>query len=481
MADVFIKRLNEYQVQVIAERYILKELADNFMFRPEGYKFVPSYKNRVWDGWIRMLSLDTGIILYGLHNQIKQLAESKGYSVEIDKAITSEDTSIPETSGYDLAELFDSKFEPRDYQNDAVVYALKRRRALLLSPTGSGKSLIIYLLTRHLIDNEKKKVLIVVPTVSLVTQMRGDFIDYNKGKDLGIHTISAGESKSSTLPAVISTWQSLMRVSKDYLSQYDAVIIDEAHLAKSASITKLLQKMPDVEFRIGLTGTIDDKGPVNKLTLEGLFGDIYQVTKTHKLIEQKTLADFQIKTILLQHKCNQKFTTYQEEIDYVVESEQRLAFISNLASNLKGNTLVLFNYVERHGIPIYEKLKNQGKNVHLIHGGINKDERELIRKSLEKSNDNILVASFGTTSTGVNIKNLDNLIFAHPTKSKIRNLQSIGRILRKNGENIATLYDLVDVFSNSKFSYGYKHYTERKKQYDAEKFNYKEYEVKLKE
>lgn len=476
--DVVIKKLSEVYIQLVCEPYIKKELEPMFVFRPPGYQFVPSYKNRMWDGKIRLLDVNTGIIYAGLANQIKEAAESRGYSVKLDFEVKQDD--IPDNAGYSLAEDFNCKFPPRDYQNTAVVHALRNKRGLLLSPTGSGKSLIIYLLTRHLSENLNKKVLIVVPSVSLVTQLRADFVDYNRGKDFGIYTISAGESKQSSLQVVISTWQSLLRVTKDYLSQYDAVIIDEAHQAKSASITKLLQKMPDVVYRYGLTGTIDDTGPVNKVTLEGLFSDVYYVTKTHKLIEEKTLSDFKINSVIVKHPCNKKFTTYQDEIDFIVDSQARLKFVTDMAKKLNGNTLILFNYVEKHGVPLYEALKDCGKNVHFIHGGINKDEREGIRKALEKSNDNVLVASFGTTAVGVNIVNLSNLIFAHPTKSKIRSLQSIGRILRKNGDDLATLYDLVDVFDNSTFSYGAKHYAERLKHYKAEKFEVKEFSVTLK-
>lgn len=479
MSDVFIKQLDQVHVQLLCERHILKELENEFKFRPPGYQWVPSYKARYWDGFIKLLNVETGIIYAGLSNQISIACKKLGYSVEIDKKLKLIDESIPENAGYDLAKDFDCKFPPRDYQNNAVVHGLTHKRALMLSPTGSGKSLIIYLLTRHMVENLNKKVLIVVPSISLVTQMRGDFIDYNKGKDFGIYTVVAGESKQSSLPVVISTYQSLLRVGRDYLEQYDACIIDEAHLAKSASITKLLEKMPNVEYRFGLTGTIDDTGPVNKVTLEGLFGDVFQVTKTHKLIEEKTLADFDINNIILKHQCNVQMKTYQEEIDFIIDSEPRNKFVVNLAKNLKGNTLILFNYI-KHGNALLEKLKDCGKQVHFIHGGINKEDRERIRKALEKSDDNILIASFGTTSVGVNIVNLSNLIFAHPTKSKIRNLQSIGRVLRRNGDDKATLYDLVDVFSNSKFSYGYAHYEERKKHYKVEKFLTKEFNVQLK-
>lgn len=480
MVDVRIKKLDDVKVQVICEPHILKEIEDCFKFRPPGYQFSPSYKNRYWDGWIRMLNARTGFISYGLWSHVKKECESRGYSVNVDKKILVED-SFPDTSGYDLAELFEAKYKPRDYQNAAVVHALNKKRGLLLSPTASGKSFVIYLITRYLVEELNKKVLIIVPTVSLTKQMKGDFIDYNNGSDIGIHEVSAGASKQSNLPVIISTWQSLQRVSRDYLDQYDAVIVDEAHTAKAASITKLLEKMPSCEWRFGFTGTIQDDGPVNQLTLEGLFGPIYEVTKTHKLIEDKTLADFSIKAIVFEHEKMPLPKNYEDEIDFLVSNEKRNKYIVNLAEGLEGNTLILFNFVERHGDVLAKLLKDSSKNFYYIHGGIKAEEREKIRKDLEKSNNNILLASFGTTSTGTNIVNLDNVIFAHPTKSKIRNLQSIGRILRKNGDKEATLYDLVDDLRSGRLvsNYSLKHFEERTKQYESERFKLKHYYIKL--
>lgn len=482
-ADIFIKKLNNVHVQLVCDPHIKKELEDCFKFRPPGYQFVPSYKNRFWDGFIRLLNAQTGVILYGLWERAAAEAEARGYTVEVDPNIILGGNDIPDTAGYDLAELFKAPYTPRDYQNDAVAYALQRGRGLLLSPTASGKSFIIYLITRYLTEELGKRVLVVVPTISLVTQISKDFENYNNGEQLSLHQISAGASKQSDCQITVSTWQSLQRVSKDYLSQYDAVIVDEAHQAKSTAITKLLEKLPDVEWRFGLTGTIPDDGPVNQLTLEGLFGSIYQVTQTHKLIAENTLADFQIKSLVLEHeKPGKALSTYQDEIDFIVESGPRTRFIANLAANLEGNTLVLFNYVDRHGKPLHEQLKTHDKKVFFIHGGIKGEEREEIRTALESSEDNILLASLGTTSTGVNIVNLDNVIFAHPTKSKIRNLQSIGRVLRKNGDKAATLYDIVDDLraGKKKENYCLKHYQERAKQYANEKFKVKYYQVKLK-
>jgi superfamily II DNA or RNA helicase len=478
--DVFVKKLNEVYIQLVCEPHIRKELSAAYEFFVPGYTFIPAYKNRFWDGKARLLNAQTGVIYGGLLESVIEQCNARDYNVEIDDKLNVFDKSIPDTAGFDLASLFNAKFIPKDYQNVAVVYALQRKKALLLSPTASGKSFIIYLIARHIVDNLKKRVLIVVPNISLTSQLALDFKDYNNGTDLDIHKISAGITKQSDSAITITTWQSMMKVSKEYLAQFDCVMVDEAHLAKATSITKLLEKMPECQWRLGFTGTIDDSGPVNKLTLEGLFGTVKYVTRTHELIEQKTLSDFEIKVLVLQHEKQKKPATYQDEIDVLVSSDERNKYIANLACNLKGNTLVLFNFVERHGIPLYELIKSKtNKQVYFISGMIGDAERQEIRKNLEKSNDCILVASFGTTSTGVNIVSLDNLIMAHPTKSKIRNLQSIGRILRKNGDNKAQLFDIVDKFGKSK-NYSIKHFEERHKQYVTENFKYRIYNIDLK-
>ena len=169
-------------------------------------------------------------------------------------------------------------------------------------------------------------------------------------------------------------------------------------------------------------------------------------------------------------------------MEYIVTHERRNNLIKNLVNDIDGNTLVLFNYVERHGIPLYDLLNsNVTRPVHLVHGGVDTEDREEIRELTEVSDNSIIVASYGTFSTGINIKNLHNVIFASPSKSRVRNLQSIGRVLRK-GENKsqATLYDIADDISKNSFrNYTLKHLIERVKVYNEEQFDYEIIDVKL--
>ena len=484
MEKVYIEKIDEMYVQVNAEPSTKMEMSEYFTFFVPGYKFMPAFKNKMWDGKIRLLNTMTGRIYAGLIPYIAKFCQSRDYDLILDKELQNE-KQYDEKVGYDLAKRYESAFSPREYQNDAVRHALSSQRTLLLSPTASGKSFIIYLLSRY--HNEhKRRVLVVVPTTSLVSQMAGDFTEYNKGKKLDIHQIMGGVDKNIEADYTVTTWQSIYKQPKAWFEKFDVIIGDEAHLFKAKSLTKIMEKTGHIKYRYGFTGTLDDT-QTHKLVLEGLFGSVYQVTETKKLIADKTLADFNIKAISLQYsdatrKAN-KGKSYQEEIDWIVKNEARNKFIRNLAWSLPGNTLILFQFVDKHGRTLEPMLQKDGKNVHFIHGGVDATKREETRHIVEASGDNIILASYGTFSTGVNIKRLDNIIFASPSKSKIRNLQSIGRVLRKgNGKEKATLYDIVDDLQwKTHKNFAVQHFMERVRIYSKEEFDYRIYNVNLKE
>ena len=480
---VEIQKVNDVFVRVVADPHVKMEMSDYFTFSVPGAQFMPAVQNKIWDGKIRLLNVMTGLIYAGLVPYIGKFCLDREYEYTLDESLLSRD-DIPDDFGYTLAKEFDSAFEPRDYQNDAVVKALRNRRRLLLSPTASGKSFIIYLIARFLAE-QGKKVLIIVPTTSLVSQMASDFVEYNKDRPLNIHKIVGGVDKEVYADYTISTWQSIYKMPKTYFDSFDCVIGDEAHLFKAKSLTSIMEKMPNCEYRYGLTGTLDGT-LTNKLVLEGLFGQVLEVTKTKKLIADKTLAEFDIKAVVLQYpdyvRKSNKGKTYQEEIDWIVSNEARNTYIRNLATKLEGNVLILFQYVEKHGKVLQPMLQDRGKEVHFVHGGISGDEREHIRQYVENSTNNIILASYGTFSTGVNIKKLDHIIFASPSKSKIRNLQSIGRVLRKgNGKTKSSLYDIVDDMQwKQKKNFAVLHFLERVKIYNSEGFELKIYNVELK-
>jgi superfamily II DNA or RNA helicase len=205
-------------------------------------------------------------------------------------------------------------------------------------------------------------------------------------------------------------------------------------------------------------------------------------------MDQGTLADLKIKVLVLNHPVAEakklKGGTYQDEIAHIISFEPRNKFIRNLAVSLGGNTLILYSYVEKHGQVLYDLIKDKAgeRKVFFVHGGVDGDEREAIRHIVEKEKDAIIVASYGTFSTGINIKNLHNIIFASPTKSRIRTFQSIGRGLRTaEGKEGMTLFDIADNLSTSKDKKNYtlNHLIERVKMYNSEGFPYELHTIKL--
>ena len=367
-----------------------------------------------------------------------------------------------------------SKHKPRDYQIDGVYDALRNNRKLLVSPTASGKSLMIYAIIRYFVEN-KKNTLIVVPTTSLVEQMYKDFADY--GWDVGsyCHKIYAGRERETDSQVIITTWQSIYKLPRKYFERFDVVVGDEAHQFKSKSLVSIMTKLGNAKYRYGFTGTLDGT-ETHKWVLEGLFGPSYKIIKTDELMKKGHVATLDINVLLLKHPAH-KFETFEDEVQYIITHEKRNRLIRNLALDLKGNTLILFARVEAHGEPLYEMINSntlEQRHVFFVHGGVPTEDREKIREITENQDNAIIVASYGTFSTGINIKRLHNVIFASPSKSRIRNLQSIGRVLRKgNGKVKATLYDIADdISTKSRKNYTLNHLIERIKVYNEENFNY---------
>lgn len=497
MSDIKILNKDHVYLRIKSEPSIAQELNDHFSFEVPGAKFHPLYRSRMWDGKVRLFSMFTQELYVGLKSYVEYFAKERDYTIDDSEYITTADSvTYGMVKEYCEGLNLGSKGEPltiREYQIDAVYQAISEGRKLLLSPTGSGKSLIIYCILRWHLDFGRKQ-LILVPTTSLVEQMYSDFQDYsclNGWKTSNnCHRIYGGHEKSNDFPIVISTWQSLYKLPKQFFQIFDCVYGDEAHLFKAKSLTGILNKCLKTPYRIGTTGTLDGT-KTHKLVLEGLFGPVYKVTTTKKLIADKTLSDLEIFNLILQYpdeiKKAVKGNSYQEEMDFIVQYEPRNRFIRNLTISQEGNTLVLFQYVEKHGKILYDmihtKLANEEKErkVFFVFGGTDTEQREEIRRITETQNDAIIVASYGTFSTGINIKKLHNIVFASPSKSRIRNLQSIGRGLRTSEDKTSCkLYDIADDLTwKSKKNYTLLHMIERIKIYNDEHFNYKLVQVPL--
>ena len=484
MTQLSIKKKNEVYLQIFSkEPHVHQELADYFTFEVPEAKYLkknPRYK--YWDGTIRLYSPKTGELYHGLRKHLQTWADEKQYSIQYEKNDWYGDivddnkfVSLPAVKVF-MDKI--STIKPRDYQYNAVYEALKTNRKLLLSPTGSGKSLMIYSIVRYYAATAKK-ILIVVPTTSLVEQMVNDFISYGWNADDFVHKIYGGKDKNTDKDIIISTWQSIYKFPKRYFDDIDCVIGDEAHLFKSKSLTGIMTKLHNAKYRFGFTGTLDGS-KTHKWVLEGLFGECEQVTKTDDLIKSGFLSKFRIKVLLCKH-APQHFDTYHDEMEYLVEHKGRNNLIKNLVKDIEGNTLVLFNYVEKHGEPLYELINSNvdpSRKLFFVHGGTDVEDREEVRQITETEDNAIIIASYGTFSTGINIKRLHNIIFASPSKSRIRNLQSIGRVLRKGkGKDIATLYDIADDIGGQ--NYTLKHLNERVTIYNEENFKYEVIRVNL--
>ncbi len=488
MADLVIQKVNEVYLKVNTEPHIEYELRDRFTFEVPNKKFMPQYRSKYWDGYVHLFNMKTKRIYVGLLDKIVAFCENAGYSYkfednkfygppfEVNEMISLEGVK-------DYMKVLSPDITPRDYQIEAVYEALRYNRKLLISPTASGKSFMIYSVVRYFVS-KGKKILLVVPTTSLVEQMYKDFQDYGWDAENHCHRIYSGRERSNQSDVTITTWQSVYQLERSFFEEYDVVIGDEAHLFKSKSLIGIMDKLHHAKYRYGFTGTLDGT-QTHKWVLEGLFGPSYKVTQTKKLIDEGHLATLDIQCLVLKYKP-QKFDTYEDEIQFLISHERRNKFIKNLAVDLDGNTLVLYSRVEAHGKVLYELINSSVKNgrkVFFIHGGVDAEDRELVRKITEEEKDAIIVASYGTFSTGINIKNLHNVIFASPSKSRVRNLQSIGRVLRKGKDKVkARLYDIADDLTiGSRKNYTLNHFIERVKIYVQEQFNYEIISIDIKD
>tara|TARA_B100000287_G_scaffold258787_2_gene243336 strand:- start:4368 stop:5867 length:1500 start_codon:yes stop_codon:yes gene_type:complete len=499
MSILQVKKKNHAFITVDGEPSALNELSDFFTFFVPGYKFMPAYRNKVWDGKIRLFNIHSKELYAGLYPYIEEFAgvEGRNYKIELEHdnyygyPNTDQEVDMSFLSSYNLT-TNGKQIQIRDYQYRAIEYCLANKGALLLSPTASGKSLIIYCIARWYLENYNKRVLIVVPTTSLVQQMYSDFADYSTDdigfEDSCMHRIYAGRPKfADKEKIVISTWQSIYKMPGTWFEQFGCVFGDEAHNFKAKSLTSILSKMRDTEYRFGTTGTLDGS-QTHQLVLEGLFGKIIKVTSTKELIDTGNLAELNINVLLLKYSdelCKaMNGQKYQEEVDFIVKYQPRNRFITNLALDQDGNSLILFQYVEKHGKPLYDMIKNKAhksRKIFYVSGETGVDTREAVRNITENEKNAIIVASMGVFSTGINIRNLHNIIFSSPSKSQIRILQSIGRGLRKSDDGRpTTLYDLADDLhwkKNKNFTLN--HAAERIKIYSKEKFKYSIHELDI--
>jgi superfamily II DNA or RNA helicase len=499
MADIVkVEYLNDVYMKVLADPGIRQELYEYFAFQPSNYKFSPKYKNKVWDGYIRLYSPFKPFLYVGLLDLLKKFCIDREYEIEIPEELERKE-SVSNDYGFELAKMLGMKLEPRQYQNDYVVESLKHNRLLIQSPTASGKSFTMFMMQQHYNHVYGHRTLIIVPVISLVDQMIGDFVSYGLPRD-EIYGIQAGVDKDTKASVVVSTWQSLMKVDSEWLSQFKVVLGDECHLFTAKSLIDIMEKMQHTPYRFGFTGTVVKDSKCHVLVLQGLFGSLRKFVSTKELIDSGTLADLKIKAIVLKHSKesrveyaniiksikdpDDKKNFYVHERNFLTNDNKRNLFIRNLVWSLKNqNNLILFDLVEKHGKILEPMLRKEGRILHFVHGEISKEEREKIRVAIaeDKEHRHDVLASFGTFSTGINIPKISNAILASGSKSEVRILQSIGRALRKGeGAEEATIYDIADDLKIGKIkNYTLEHLKKRIEIYSQERFEFKIYNIDL--
>lgn len=574
MADIHIVYKDSIRVYIKADHSILYEIKEKFSFYAKGYRFSPNFKYGNWDGKISMLNAKDKSFYTGLIPDLFKWAKEQGYTLSFDNK-SNYLPKKPFDDSYIERMKTVGKYTPKDYQEYYVVNALKRNMALILSPTGSGKSFIIYLMIRYMLEQleEYEKILINVPSISLVEQLFSDFKDYvndDFNVDLNVERMYGGQSENPNARVIISTWQTTRTKDKEYFEKFAGYICDEAHQASSKELSAIIDNMPDLFYRIGLTGTLDGK-QLHEIEMKSRFGTLLQKVTTSELMERGDLAKMEIDARILQYPIDEckyiskKGTPYQTEIDYIIGHELRNRYLIDCAMKCDNNTLMLFNYVEKHGMMLLDDLQAQAsknlKKIFFIYQKVKGSEREAIRKVLdgkppewydvefengcivrvesiesmvlsenEKVNVSklkkgymlddsyysnliqreslyiqkrnaensrikkitkqvgcsILLASYGTLAVGVNIKNLHYLIFCHPLKAKIRLLQSIGRVIRaSDSKGVVKIIDICDDFSyktpkNERINHTRKHFIERLKIYEDQKFKYKLSKIEFK-
>lgn len=484
MSDIQIRKVNHAFIRVDSEMDKALELSEAFRFQVDGYKFAPSFKSGQWDGYIRLFNLGNRQMASGLYKRVVEFCEKRDYSYEV---IDDYDRTGYEPPNYQTPNITNDSMLKymeslnmttrgvpiviREYQVEGVTVAIRDRQAILKASVGAGKSMILYCVSRYLTEVMGLRVLIVVPTIGLTTQMRGDFADYAATTDWDVdthmHLISAGADHNIDKPIVISTSQSLAKTAPAWFNAFGAIISDEGHTITAKSFQDIYGKATHVPFRLTCTGTLH-KMKCNKLVMQGLTGDVYYIAETKDLIDAGQLVPMKIKSVVLNYTpdiCKAfKKATYDEELHWIITNPKRNNFIKKLAISCKGTTLVYFRF-EVQGKALFDSIKaavGDTREVFYIDGGVSKEERESIRQ-LANAVDAIILSSVGTMKMGINIPAVENIIFGHPTKGGITYQQVIGRGLRlKVGKTCCNLFDIGDDLTyKNRTNFTYSHFGDR--------------------
>jgi superfamily II DNA or RNA helicase len=496
---LYLQHLNGVYSRLTGDRSALMEIADELTFEVPNARFHPKVRHGFWDGKIRLVNSLTGEVYTGLHRNIREIARERDIDIQVDPFFDSQPFSVAEALQF--VKSLGLPFEPYDYQTKCLVDVVRDKRGLFVSPTSSGKTLITYLICKYF----NLKTLIIVPTTNLLTQLVEDFKEF--GYDGHVHQVYQGTEKSTDDLFTVAIWNSIYKLPKKHFDQYDVVIGDEAHLFDAKSLKTLIEKTENAEIKVGLTGSL--KGSkTHELALTGMFGPKRRTIQTHEMISRGISSDIRIKVLMFSYPDTvinylktkfgkervikvpggtKKLTgmEYKDEVEFILSYPHRNKFIKNLILSLEGNTVVLYHRVKDHG-DILRQMVEETKQIKVfnIQGNVSKEEREAVRQAIEQIDHSVTFASSKTFSTGTSVDNIQNVILVQPLASRVNNLQSIGRGLRKDGKaNLVTLYDLADqipIYRKPRQNFLLKHALVRLKLYAEEKFKFKVYNIGLK-
>lgn len=475
----------------------IDQLNLTFKKRIENWRFDPRVKKGWWDGYISYFKRDQ-FLPAGLWNEVVEMCKEFNFPLDIKNIESLFDNDFDEEHFRNWVETnwSESEKESREYQINTAARLIKYKSCLAELATAAGKTLITFKYLSYLFSTERaKRVLMIVPTVDLVIQSAADFVEYNEESvniDLKIQQIYAGMKIKEDTNLVVGTYQSLVKKNKKFFDSFDAVIVDEVHQAKAASIKTILEKCEYAWRKVGLSGTIPKRGTLNRLTIMAYTGPIITTIKADYLIKEGYIAPCKIYSIQMDYapkKLKEEFRSlfYQSaddrkrilklEQDYVISNQHRLQFISDFILKNPKNCLALF-YRTEYGKKLYDKLRNEsigtGKQVYHIDGSTDKSIREKYKELMEEGENKVLVASYGTFSTGINIKNLHSVYLTESFKSDTIIRQSIGRGLRTHkNKNVLMVFDFVDDFSLGKYkNYLFRHSQTRIEIYKEQGFPY---------
>jgi superfamily II DNA or RNA helicase len=502
----------------------------------KGYRYMPAFKMGIWNG--QQSYFDNGKVNLGLWKECLRGCKEIGvnFNIEnkdefpINREVTLESVQQFCDEFFKNHKMRDKKtgawipFKPYDYQIQTAYKILKNRYCMAEVATSGGKSLVISIVMFYIMKRMKSdaKFLIIVPSITLVTQFYENIMEYNYGfnyleqysdkVDFRNHMIDGildddyqpchlkmeeimsdkpRKYKGVEEPNIyIGCYQSLEKWPKEFFQQFYMTACDEAHGAKATTLTTILKRtFGKAYYRFGVSGTFPNDDTLEILTIQSVLGPKVTQIEADTLVKSGTITPMSIKAVVINHndkefndrmayikKMGAGKDAFQLEKDYIQQSERRLDFIKKVVNKCDSNTLILFHTIE-YGQKILNKLKSElpDKEFYYIDGEINNKNREFIKKEMEKTDKvRVLVASYGTLSTGVSINAIFNVIFADSFKSEQIIIQSIGRALRKHDDKkIATIFDIVDVFSSSELNnILYRHFKERQKFYDKRKYPY---------